>query len=60
MKGLLIKDFYSIVSQLKLFLIIIIAFALVPGYSVSAVRLLFAVSRSSVAEIYPKVLDAVK
>ena len=27
MKGLLIKDFYSIVSQLKLFLIIIIAFA---------------------------------
>ena len=42
MKGLLIKDFYSIVSQLKLFLIIIIAFALVPGYSVSAFAMVYA------------------
>lgn len=42
MKGLLIKDFYSVVSQLKLFVILIIVFALVPGYSMGAFAMVYA------------------
>ncbi|MEG2366487.1 MAG: ABC-2 transporter permease [Oscillospiraceae bacterium] len=36
MKGLLLKDFYVLTKQLKLFLFVIVAISLVPGYSMSA------------------------
>ena len=42
MKGLLIKDFYAVVTQLKLFVILIIVFALVPGYSMGAFAMIYA------------------
>lgn len=36
MKGLLIKDIYTLIKQFKLFFVFIIVFSLVPGYSMSA------------------------
>lgn len=42
MKGLLIKDFYSVISQLKLFVILIVVFALVPGYAMGSFAMVYA------------------
>lgn len=42
MKGLLIKDFYTVVTQLKIFVILIIVFALIPGYSMGAFAMVYA------------------
>lgn len=42
MKGLLIKDFYSVISQLKLFVVLIVVFALAPGYSMSSFAMVYA------------------
>ncbi len=42
MKGLLIKDFYAVVTQLKIFVILIIVFALIPGYSMGAFAMVYA------------------
>lgn len=33
MKGLLIKDFYTVFKQMKIFMLLIVVFACIPGYS---------------------------
>ena len=41
MKGLLLKDCFTLVKQMKIFLLIIIVFSLVPGYSMSAFAIVY-------------------
>ena len=41
MKGLLIKDFYAVVTQLKIFIILIIVSALIPGYPMGAFTMVY-------------------
>ena len=36
MKGLLLKDIYTLTKQMKLFIVILVLFSLVPGYSMAA------------------------
>lgn len=42
MKGLLIKDFYTLVKQMKLFLVMIGLFAVIPGSSMSSFAVIYA------------------
>ncbi len=42
MKGLLLKDFYTITKQLKFFLLLIVCFALIPNFSVSVFAVVYA------------------
>lgn len=42
MKGLLRKDFYTIIRQLKLYLVLVAAFACVPGGSLTAFTVVYA------------------
>lgn len=41
MKGLLIKDLYTLTKQFKVFLVLIVVFSLIPGYSMSAFALCY-------------------
>ena len=41
MKGLLLKDIYTITKQMRVFLIMIVLFALVPGYPLSGFALVY-------------------
>lgn len=41
MKGLLIKDFYAVGTQLKIFIILIIVSALIPGYHMGAFTMVY-------------------
>ena len=42
MKGLLLKDLYTLGKQMKIFLVLLVAFALIPGYSISAFAVMYA------------------
>lgn len=42
MKGLLLKDIYTMVKQMKVFLLLILFFACIPGFSVSAFAIVYA------------------
>lgn len=42
MKGLLVKDFYTIFKQMKAFLLLIILFAFIPGFSSISFAIIFA------------------
>jgi hypothetical protein len=42
MKGLLLKDFYTLVGQMKLFLLMIAIFTLVPNFSMSGFAIVYA------------------
>ncbi len=42
MRGLLLKDYYTMIKQLKLFLGLIVFFALIPNFSVSSFALIYA------------------
>jgi len=42
MKGLMIKDAYTLVKQMKVFLIMLVVFACIPGYSVSSFAVIYA------------------
>lgn len=42
MKALLLKDFYTLVKQMKFFLIVIVFFSFLPGYSTSSFALVYA------------------
>lgn len=42
MKGLLLKDIYTMVKQMKVFLLLIVFFACIPGSSVSAFAIVYA------------------
>ena len=42
MKGLLLKDLYTLGKQMKIFLVLLVAFALIPGYSMSAFAVMYA------------------
>ena len=42
MKGLLLKDFYTIFKQAKIFLILILAFSVMPGYNMGAFAIMYA------------------
>lgn len=41
MKGLLIKDFYTLIKQLKMFLLLIVFFSFLPGSSTSAFAVIY-------------------
>ena len=41
MKGLLLKDWYTLIKQMKIMLVLMLVFACVPGYSMAAFALLF-------------------
>ena len=41
MKGLLLKDLYTLGKQMKIFLVLLVAFALIPGYSMSAFAVMY-------------------
>lgn len=41
MKGLLLKDCFTLVKQMKIFLVIIVVFAIVPGYNMSAFAIVY-------------------
>lgn len=42
MKGLLLKDFYTLLKQAKIFLLFIVIFAVMPGFSLSASAIFYA------------------
>lgn len=42
MKGLLLKDFYTIFKQTKIFLILIVVFSVMPGYNMAAFAIMYA------------------
>jgi ABC-2 type transport system permease protein len=42
MKGLLLKDFYTLIKQMKIFLIIIIVWTFLPGFSASSYAVVYA------------------
>ncbi|HHW46868.1 MAG TPA: ABC-2 transporter permease [Clostridiales bacterium] len=42
MKGLLLKDFYTLTKQMKIFLFIIVIWSLIPGFSVSGFAIVYA------------------
>lgn len=42
MKGLLLKDFYTLIKQMKLFLLMIVVFTLIPGFSMSGFAIVYA------------------
>ncbi|NLU25061.1 MAG: ABC-2 transporter permease [Clostridiales bacterium] len=42
MKGLLLKDFYTLIKQMKLFLAFIVIFSLLPGYNMAAFAIMYA------------------
>ena len=42
MKGLLIKDVYTLTRQMKIFLLLIVAFSVMPGFSSSAFAIVYA------------------
>lgn len=42
MKGLLIKDFYTLIKQLGIFVLIIICFTVIPGYNFSIIAIVYA------------------
>lgn len=41
MKGLLIKDLYTIIKQMKIFIVMIIVFQLLPGFSLSTFAIVY-------------------
>lgn len=42
MKGLLLKDIYTLTKQMKVFLVVLAVFCCIPGYSVSAYAIIYA------------------
>lgn len=42
MKGLLLKDWYTLIKQMKIMLVLMLAFACVPGYSMAAFAVVYA------------------
>ncbi len=42
MKGLLLKDFYTLVKQMKLFLLMLVCFSLIPNLSVTSFAIVYA------------------
>lgn len=42
MKGLLLKDFYTLIKQMKLFLLMIVIFTLIPGFSMAGFAIVYA------------------
>lgn len=42
MKGLLLKDFYTLTKQMKVFLIIIVVWSFIPGFSTSSFAIIYA------------------
>ena len=42
MKGLLLKDFYTLIKQMKLFLAFIVIFSVLPGYNMAAFAIMYA------------------
>ena len=50
MKGLLLKDWYTLIKQMKIMLMLMLVFACVPGYSMAA----FAVVYAAMLPVIPK------
>lgn len=42
MKALLLKDCYTLIKQIKIYIIMIIIFAIIPGYSISSIAMIYA------------------
>ncbi len=42
MKGLLLKDFYTLIKQMRIFLIIIVVWSFIPGFSTSSFAIIYA------------------
>ena len=42
MKGLLLKDFYTLTSQMRIFFLLIVIFAIMPGYSMTSFAVVYA------------------
>jgi ABC-2 type transport system permease protein len=42
MKALLLKDCYTLMKQIKIYIIMIIIFAIIPGYSISSIAMFYA------------------
>ena len=42
MKGLLLKDWYTLIKQMKIMLVLMLVFACVPGYSMAAFAVVYA------------------
>ena len=42
MKGLLLKDFYTLVTQARIFLLLVLVFSLMPGYSMASFAVVYA------------------
>ena len=42
MKGLLLKDWYTLIKQMKIMLMLMLVFACVPGYSMAAFAVVYA------------------
>ena len=42
MKGLLLKDWYTLIKQMKIMLVLMLVFACVPGYSMAACAVVYA------------------
>ncbi|GAE90456.1 ABC-2 transporter permease [Acetivibrio straminisolvens] len=42
MKALLLKDFYTLIKQIKIYIILILIFASIPGYSIAAIAMVYA------------------
>ena len=41
MKGLLLKDWYTLIKQMKIMLVLMLVFACVPGYSMAAFAVVY-------------------
>ena len=52
MKGLLLKDFYTLFRQMKIVLVLILLFTLMPGYSVQAFAILYSAMMPITAMAY--------
>ncbi|RXE58157.1 ABC-2 transporter permease [Acetivibrio mesophilus] len=42
MKALLLKDFYTLIKQIKIYIVMIIVFACIPGNSIAAIAMVYA------------------
>ena len=42
MKALLLKDYYTLIKQIKIYIIMIIIFAIIPGNSISSIAMIYA------------------
>ena len=53
MKGLLLKDWYTLIKQMKIMLVLMLVFACVPGYSMAAFAVVYAAMLPVTANLMP-------